>query len=80
MDLHGFQPYRGYFYQVSANHSPVGEWRGTIDVRRHNPDGTVEAVISHRDVPGEFTSEDLARSAADAYARLLIDDDKFSDA
>lgn len=79
MDLNGFQPYRGYFYRVSANYSSAGEWRGTIDVRKCRSDGIVETAISHRHVPGEFPSEHLARDAADAYARVLIDEEKFSD-
>jgi hypothetical protein len=77
MDLHGFRSYRNYFYRVTANHSSPGDWRGTLDVRRQRSDGSVEVVISHQDVPGEFPSETLARDAADAYARVLIDQEKF---
>jgi hypothetical protein len=79
MDLIGFQPYRGYFYRVSANYSPAGEWRGTIDIRKHSDD-TIEPLVSNKDVLGVFSSEALARDAADAYARVLIDEEKFSDA
>jgi hypothetical protein len=77
MDLSGFQPYCGYFYRVCANFSSAGEWRGKIDVRRQRSDGSVEVVTSHKDVPGEFPSEALARDASDAYARVLIDQERF---
>ncbi len=80
MDLSGFQPYRGYFYRVYANYSPPGEWRGTIDICKRGPDGTVEPLTSNQDALGVFSSEALARDAADAYARVLIDEEKFSDA
>ena len=80
MDLTGFEAYRGYFYRVSANYSPAGEWRGTIDIRKRRSDGTVEPLVSNKDVLGGFPSEALAREAADAYARVVIDGEKFSDA
>ncbi|CAN0626352.1 conserved protein of unknown function [Burkholderia multivorans] len=79
MDLNGFKLYRGYFYSVSANDSPAGEWRGTIDVHRRHSDGTVESVISQMDVPGTFISEGLARDASAAYCRMLIDEQEFVD-
>jgi hypothetical protein len=79
MDLSGFQSYRGYFYRVGANYSPAGEWRGTVDIRQQRWDGTVETLVSNKDVLGDFSSEDSARSAADAYARVIIDEKKFSD-
>jgi hypothetical protein len=80
MDLNGFTQYRAYFYRVSATYSPVGEWRGTIDIRQRRTDGVVEPLVSHKDVPGSFPSEDLARVSASAYAKMIIDDEKFSEA
>ncbi|MFT0167543.1 hypothetical protein ACLKMY_00745 [Paraburkholderia mimosarum] len=79
MDLYGFTQYKGCFYRVSANYSPADGWRGTIDVRKQRSDGGVEALVSHSDVPGNFASEDRARVAAGAYARTIIDEEKFSD-
>jgi hypothetical protein len=79
MDLNGFTRYRAYFYRVSANYSSAGEWQGTIDIRKQRSDGVVEALLSHKNVPGSFPSEDLARVAAGAYARVIIDEEKFSD-
>jgi hypothetical protein len=79
MDLTGFQPYRGYFYRVSAKYSAIGHWRCTVDIRKRRTDGVVEAVISHTNVPGEFQSASLARDASDAYARAMIDEEKFCD-
>ncbi|SIT38592.1 conserved hypothetical protein [Paraburkholderia piptadeniae] len=80
MDLNGFTRYRSYFYRVSASYSPAGEWRCTIDIREQRSDGVVEALVSHKNVPGSFPSEDLARVAASAYARVIIDEEKFSEA
>jgi hypothetical protein len=73
MDLQGFQMYRGYHYRVTANFCPDGEWRAAIDIRRQEPDGTIEEVFSHMDVPGQFPSEPIAREAADGYARVRVD-------
>ena len=80
MDMCGFKPYRGYFYRVSANYSPAGEWRGTIDIRKRCSDDSVEPLVANKDVLGSFSSEALACEAADAYARMLLDEEKFSDA
>lgn len=77
MGLQGFQSYRGYFYRVSANCNPAGEWRGTIDIRSKRQNGIAEPDVSYADVPGQFRSKDEACEAADAYARVIIDQRQF---
>ncbi|CAN0621557.1 conserved protein of unknown function [Burkholderia multivorans] len=79
MDLHEFQKYHDYFYRVSVNSSPAGEWHGTIDVCRYQSDGTIESLISQMDAPGTFVSKGLARDACAAYCRMLIDEQKIVD-
>jgi hypothetical protein len=64
--------YRDYWYEISAtavgtNGSP---WQGELTLGR---DGTEETILDGHTVPGYFDTETQARDAADAYARVYID-------
>ena len=64
--------YHNYWYEISAtsvgtNGSP---WQGELRLGR---DGTEETILDGHPVPGYFDTEPQARDAADAYARVYID-------
>jgi hypothetical protein len=64
--------YRHYWYEISATSAGLdgSQWQGELRLGR---DGTEEAIWDGHLVPGYFDTEDQARDAADAYARVQID-------
>jgi hypothetical protein len=64
--------YHDYWYEISATSAdPDGsQWQGELRLGRY---GTGETILDGHLVPGYFDTEPQARDAADAYARVYID-------
>jgi hypothetical protein len=67
--------YLDYWYEISATSTGPGgsPWQGELRLGRSEADGTEEMILDRHLVPGLFDTEPQARDAADAYARVYID-------
>lgn len=67
--------YLNYWYEISATSAgPKGsQWQAELRLGKDVADGTEELVLDGHLVPGYFDTEPQARYAADAYARVYID-------
>ncbi|CAD6512815.1 hypothetical protein LMG28727_00612 [Paraburkholderia kirstenboschensis] len=64
--------YRQYWYEISVTSvGPTGSpWQGELRLGR---EGSEEPIVDSLLVPGYFDTEPQAREAADAYARVYVD-------
>ncbi|WP_367842149.1 hypothetical protein [Paraburkholderia sp. DGU8] len=67
--------YFNYWYEISATSAgpDASQWQGELRLVREALDGTEETILDRHLVPGFFDTEPQARDAADAYARVYID-------
>ncbi|MFM0511662.1 hypothetical protein [Paraburkholderia sp. RL17-373-BIF-A] len=67
--------YFHYWYEISTTSAgPHGsQWQGELRLERDTTDGAQELILDGHLVPGYFDTEAQARYAADAYARVYID-------